>query len=66
MTDLHLDATSRTPAITLDRSAGMLAIAGESYPEDVTSFYAMLTTALTDCFAGGGKSLTTRTARGVA
>jgi hypothetical protein len=54
MTDLHLDATSRTPAITLDRSAGMLAIAGESYPEDVTSFYAMLTTALTDYFAGGG------------
>jgi len=34
MTDLHLDATSRTPTISLDRTAGILVIAGESYPED--------------------------------
>jgi len=60
MTDLHLDATSRTPAITLDRAAGMLVITGESYPEDVSGFYAKLTTALTDYFAGGGNRLTTR------
>ena len=59
MTDLHLDATSRTPAITLDRTAGLLVIAGESYPEDVSGFYATLTTALTDYFAGDGKTLNT-------
>ena len=60
MTDLHLDATSRTPTISLDRTAGILVIAGESYPEDVSGFYAMLTTALTDYFAGGSTGLTTR------
>ena len=58
MTDMHIDATSRTPAITLDQTAGMLVIAGESYPEDVTGFYAGLTSALAGYFAGGAESLT--------
>lgn len=40
MTDLHLDATSRTPAIALEQTARRLVIAGESYPEDVSGFYA--------------------------
>lgn len=46
MTELQLDATSRTPAVTLDPAAGRLVLQGESYPEDVTSFYATLTSAL--------------------
>jgi|GEM_PF-4756412 len=45
MTDLQLEATSRTPAVTLDPVAGKLVIAGESYPEDITAFYAQLTAA---------------------
>lgn len=39
MTELNIDATSRTPKITLNASASTLLIDGESYPEDVTGFY---------------------------
>ena len=46
MTTLQLDATSRTPAVTLDPAAGRLVLKGESYPEDATSFYATLTSAI--------------------
>lgn len=60
MTDLQLDATSRTPAITLDHADKLLVIAGESYPEDVTGFFAGLTAALEDYFAAGTEALTTR------
>ena len=60
MTDLNLEATSRTPAVTLDHDGNLLVIAGESYPEDVGGFYAALTTALGDYFAGGATALTTR------
>ena len=56
MTDLHLDATSRTPAIALEQTARRLVIAGESYPEDVSGFYAALTTALEGYFACGAFS----------
>ena len=58
MTDLHLEATSRTPAIALDQTARLLVITGESYPEDVGGFYAALTTALEGYFAGGAEALT--------
>ena len=44
--DLKLDATSRTPAVILDSAGAHLGISGESYPEDVTGFYAELTSAL--------------------
>ena len=60
MTDLHIDATSRTPAVTLDTAAGSLTIKGESYPEDVTAFYAQLTSALDEFFSGGDAGLTTQ------
>ena len=59
MNDLHLDATSRTPAIALDANAGTLMVTGESYPEDVTGFFATLTAALSAFFDGGGESLKT-------
>ncbi len=51
MTDFLADATPRTPHIALDRAAGTLVLAGESYPEDALAFYAPLTRALTDYFA---------------
>ena len=59
MTELQLEATSRTPAVTLDPTAGRLVIAGESYPEDITTFYAQLTGALATFFDGGAGSLST-------
>lgn len=51
MTDFLVNATPRTPYIALDRAAGTLVLAGESYPEDALVFYAPLTRALTDYFA---------------
>ena len=38
-TTLSVAATERTPEIAFDFVAGDLKIQGESYPEDVTSFY---------------------------
>ncbi|MGC6454666.1 MAG: DUF1987 domain-containing protein [Candidatus Puniceispirillaceae bacterium] len=57
MTELQLEATSRTPAVTLDPAAGKLVIAGESYPEDITAFYAQLTGALSVYFDNGADGL---------
>lgn len=37
-----VEATNRTPAIKLDVTACTLGIEGESYPEDVRSFYSVL------------------------
>ena len=58
--DLKLDATSRTPAVILDSAGAHLGISGESYPEDVTGFYAELTSALNAYFESGAKTLTTQ------
>jgi len=57
MTALQLDATSRTPAVMIDPAAARMVIAGESYPEDVTAFFAQLTAALTAYFDSGADSL---------
>ncbi|MDA7599232.1 DUF1987 domain-containing protein [Alphaproteobacteria bacterium] len=51
-----IDATSRTPAIKLDPEAGTLLIAGESYPEDVRSFFNELTAQITNYLATGPAS----------
>ena len=59
MTELQLESTSRTPAVTLDPAAGRLVIAGESYPEDINAFYAQLTGALATYFEGGAEALAT-------
>lgn len=48
MTNLSIEATSRTPAITIDAEAGTFVIEGESYPEDIASFYLPVRMALTD------------------
>jgi len=42
MQDLQLSATERTPEIKLSTSEKTLFISGESYPEDVSSFYGEL------------------------
>lgn len=57
MTDFHIDATARTPKISLDGAASTMLIAGESYPEDVTIFYNQLTDALNQHFATSPKAL---------
>ena len=51
------DATARTPEIMLDAKKGTLLIAGESYPEDVTSFYDTLSEALKSYFQAPQQSL---------
>jgi len=42
MTDFHLPATTFTPAVLLSPERGLLTLTGESYPENVLSFYAPL------------------------
>ena len=42
MQDLQLSATERTPEIKFSKSEKTLFISGESYPEDVSSFYGEL------------------------
>jgi len=42
MQDLQLSATERTPEIKFSTSEKTLFISGESYPEDVSSFYGEL------------------------
>jgi hypothetical protein len=44
--NIHLDATDRTPKIALSIDPLTLTIAGESFPEDVSSFYGQVITTL--------------------
>lgn len=46
-----LDATARTPAILLDDDAAKLSLIGESYPEDVPTFYEQIHNQLESYFA---------------
>ncbi|MXN65086.1 DUF1987 domain-containing protein [Stappia sp. GBMRC 2046] len=46
MENLEIPATTRTPAVEFDFRNNHLRISGESYPEDVTSFYSSLLEAL--------------------
>ena len=50
MSSFICEATARTPHINLDSAHATLLMAGESYPEDVPSFYATLTNAITTYF----------------
>lgn len=40
MVAINIAETSRTPLVLVDGDRGVIEIAGESYPEDVTLFYA--------------------------
>ena len=57
MAELNLSATSRTPAVTLDKTAASLKIKGESYPEDVNAFYTPIVQAVHHFFDEGKDSL---------
>lgn len=46
MENLHIPATDRTPEVDFAFSEGRLRLAGESYPEDVSSFFAPVFRAL--------------------
>jgi hypothetical protein len=48
---LHIEPTSRTPAVAFDFADNHLRISGESYPEDVTEFYGPVFSAL-DAYLG--------------
>ena len=46
-----LEGSTRTPTIVLDYQTKVLAISGESYPENVTEFYGQLLSALDRYFS---------------
>ena len=54
MEKIDIPATNRTPSVRFDFAAGHLKIAGESYPEDVTTFYNPLFAALDEWLADSG------------
>ena len=51
MNPFTLKASSRSPKVTLSPAENKLLISGESYPENVTAFYAQLEAALKDYLA---------------
>ena len=57
MTSFAIEATARTPEVTFDMSAGQFVIAGESYPEDVPSFFAIIHEKIESYFAETKNSL---------
>lgn len=46
MENIEISATPRTPEVSFDFAGNVLALSGESYPEDVTIFYNPLFDAL--------------------
>ena len=48
MTTYTQEATSRTPNVNLDGANGLFSLTGESYPEDITSFYGPIRVALNE------------------
>ena len=59
MTSFSCEATARTPQVILDAKQGTFLLAGESYPEDVPSFYAQIHDALEAYFANDTAALKT-------
>jgi hypothetical protein len=53
MDDLHLPPTQYTPEVAWSPSQGLLTMRGESYPENVLSFYAPLLERLNSVLAAG-------------
>ncbi|WP_035692149.1 DUF1987 domain-containing protein [Azospirillum halopraeferens] len=51
MDALRIDATRRTPLVDFDFPAGVLRLAGESYPDDSASFFGPVLTALREWLA---------------
>lgn len=57
MSSFSQKATARTPEILLNADAGTLVLSGESYPEDVTAFYATLSDAISHFFDASQNAL---------
>ena len=53
MDNLHLTATSLTPEVQWDPAKGRLSLRGESYPENVLSFYAPILERIQGVLQGG-------------
>lgn len=51
MSNMHIDATERSPEILFDFTNNVFSIRGESYPEDVNEFYGRPIGALEDHLA---------------
>ncbi|CAO3421434.1 DUF1987 domain-containing protein [Azospirillum doebereinerae] len=54
MDSLNIPATGRTPGVAFDFAAGRLRLTGESYPDDVATFFGPVFTALRDYLAEPG------------
>lgn len=57
METLHLPATPLTPEVSLNPQGGLLSMRGESYPENVLSFYAPILERLRSVLEDGKLSL---------
>lgn len=54
MTPINIDASETTPRVSFDADTRQLLIEGESYPENVVTFYRPVADWLRDYLAGGG------------
>lgn len=52
MENIKIDATDRSPEIAFDFNANVFALRGESYPEDVSSFYGPVVAKLEEHLGG--------------
>lgn len=58
MESFNIDATSRTPALSIDPGTQTMEMVGESYPEDVRSFFGTITERLASYFEAKPTALT--------
>jgi hypothetical protein len=56
MDPITIPKTSRTPQIDFDFESNRFVISGESYPEDVSTFYGPLLQTITDFLSGLGNA----------
>ncbi len=56
MQNIKIPATNRTPAVAFDFDAGHLRLIGESYPEDVTTFFNPLFDSLKNWLSEGSNT----------
>ncbi len=56
MENINIEATDRSPEVVFDFAANTFLIKGESYPEDVTTFYNPVLSALQEYLEGDGAS----------
>ena len=57
MSNFSIEATARTPSVSLNYEAKSFEMAGESYPEDVPAFFAQMNEQLDSYFAASKDEL---------